>query len=132
LIKENTWLDYFYDDRRSRYNAFIPRHTNVVFDYQEPSEEIVRLIESGEGKTIEFKSEESGDVVKWTKTLVAFANTDGGYIIFGVDDEGYVIGLNKELAKHHGCLEKFRDGLTNTIVNTVTPIPPFGSLSYKN
>ena len=125
LLKGNTWLDYFYDDRRSRYNAFIPRHTNVVFDYQEPGEEIVRLIESGEGKTIEFKSEESGDTVKWTKTLVAFANTDGGYILFGVSDESRVVGLSKELAKHGGSLEKFRDGLTSRIVNTVSPIPPY-------
>ena len=125
LLKGNTWLDYFYDDRRSSYNAFIPRHTNVVFDYQEPGEEIMRLIESGEGKTIEFKSEESGDTVKWTKTLVAFANTDGGYILFGVSDESRVVGLSKELAKHGGSLEKFRDGLTDTIVNTVIPIPPY-------
>jgi len=125
LLKGNTWLDYFYDDRRSRYNPFISRHTNVVFDYQEPGEEIARLIESGEGKTIEFKSEESGDAVKWTKTFVAFANTDGGYILFGVSDDSRVVGLNRELAKHDGSIEKFRDGLTDTIVNTVTPIPPF-------
>lgn len=125
LLRGNIWLDYFYDDRRSRYNAFVPKHTNVVFDYQEPGEEIARLIESGEGKTIEFKSEESGDTVKWTKTFVAFANTDGGYILFGVSDESRVVGLSKELAKHSGSLEKFRDGLTSTIVNTVTPIPPY-------
>lgn len=125
LLKGNIWLDYFYDDRRSRHNPFASRHTNVVFDYQELGEEIVRLIESGEGKTIEFKSEESGDTVKWTKTLVAFANTDGGYILFGVSDESRVVGLSKELAKHGGSLEKFRDGLTSTIVNTVTPVPPY-------
>lgn len=125
LLKGNTWLDYFYDDRNSRYNPFAPRHTNVVFDYQEPGEEIARLIESGEGKTIEFKSEESGDTVKWTKTVVAFANTDGGYLLFGVSDEGRVVGLSRELARHHGSLEKFRDGLTNTIVDTVTPVPPY-------
>jgi len=96
-----------------------------VCDYQEPGEEIGRLIESGEGKTIEFKSEESGDAVKWTKTVVAFANTDGGYILFGVSDEGCVVGLSKELAKHGGSLDKFRDGLTSAIVNTVTPVPPY-------
>ena len=125
LVKGNTWLDYFYDDRRSRYNPFVPRHTNVVFDYQEPGEEIARLIESGEGKTIEFKCEESEDTVKWTKTFVAFANTDGGYILFGVSDEGRVVGLSRELARHGGSLEKFRDGLTSTIVNAVTPVPPY-------
>ncbi len=58
-------------------------------------------------------------------TFVAFANTDGGYILFGVSDEGRVVGLSEELAKHGGSLEKFRDGLTSTIVNTVTPVPPY-------
>ncbi|MFL5666871.1 MAG: helix-turn-helix domain-containing protein [Ktedonobacteraceae bacterium] len=46
-------------------------------------------------------------------------------MLFGVSDESRVVGLSKELAKHGGSLEKFRDGLTSTIVNTVTPIPPY-------
>jgi Putative DNA-binding domain len=125
VIKGNSWLDYFYDDKRSRYNPFVPRYTNVVFDYQEPGEEIVRLIESGEGRIIEFKGEGSDDKGKWAKTLVAFANTDGGHILFGVGDDGGVVGLEKELAKHECSLEKFRDSLTNTIVNMITPIPPY-------
>jgi len=124
LLKGNSWLDYFYDDRRSRYNAFIPRHTNVVFDYQEPGEEIMQLIETGEGRTIEFKGEESDDTSKWLKTFVAFANTDGGYILFGVSDEGQVVGLQKEIAKH-GSIKKFQDGLTSAIANGVTPVPDY-------
>jgi hypothetical protein len=124
LLKDNTWLDYFYDDRRSRYSPFVPRHTNVVFDYQEPGEEIVRLIESGEGRTIEFKGEESDDRDKWKKTVVAFANTEGGYILFGVSNDGQVVGLNRELAKH-GSLEHFKDGLTDAISNTITPVPRY-------
>lgn len=124
LLKGNTWLDYFYDDRRSRYNPFVPRHTNVVFDYQEPSEEISRLIESGEGKTIEFKEAESDDKDKWKKTIVAFANTEGGYILFGVNNDGQVVGLDKDIAKHR-TLEHFKDGLSDAILNTITPVPPF-------
>jgi Putative DNA-binding domain len=122
LLKGNTWLDYFYDDRRSRYNPLVPRHTNVVFDYQEPDEEILSLIESGEGRTIEFKWEESDDKDKWKKTVVAFANTEGGYILFGVRNDAQVVGLSKELAKH-GSLEHFKDGLTDAISNTITPVP---------
>jgi predicted HTH transcriptional regulator len=67
----------------------------MVFDYQEPGEEIVRLIELGEGKTIEFKEAESDNKDKWKKTVVAFANTEGGYILFGVNNDGQVVGLNK-------------------------------------
>jgi hypothetical protein len=124
LLKGNTWLDYFYDDARSRNNPFARKHTNVVFDYQEPGEEILQLIESGEGRTIEFKGEENDDADKWLKTLVAFANTDGGHILFGVNDEGQLVGLHKEIAKY-GSIAKFRDGLTSTITNTVTPVPDY-------
>lgn len=128
LLKGNTWLDYFYDDRRHRYYPFVPRHTNVVFDYQEPGEEIVRLMELGEGKTIEFKEAESDDKDKWKKTVVAFANTEGGYILFGVNNDGQVVGLNKDLAKHR-TLEHFKDGLSDAISNTITPVPLFEFLS---
>lgn len=36
---------------------------------------------------------------KWAKTIVAFANTEGGKIIFGVDDDENVIGIDKEQLK---------------------------------
>lgn len=124
LLKGNTWLDYLYDDRRSRHYPLVPKHTNVVFDYQEPGEEVVRLVESGEGRTIEFKEAESDDKDSWKKTVVAFANTEGGYILFGVSNDGQVVGLNKDLAKHK-TLEHFKDGLTDAILNAITPVPPF-------
>jgi len=122
LLKGNTWLDYFYHDASSRNNPFARKHTNVVFDYQEPGEEIMQLIEAGEGRMIEFKGEESDDQDKWLKTVVAFANTAGGHILFGVNDEGQLVGLQKEIARY-GSIEKFRDSLTNTIANVVTPVP---------
>jgi ATP-dependent DNA helicase RecG len=100
----------------------------MVFDYQEPGEEIVRLIELGEGKTIEFKEAESDNKDKWKKTVVAFANTEGGYILFGVNNDGQVVGLNKDLAKHR-TLEHFKDGLSNAILNAITPVPLFEFLS---
>ncbi len=43
-----------------------------------------------EGLTVEFKPAWSGTV---KKTLIAFANTLGGRIFFGVDDEGRAVGL---------------------------------------
>ena len=35
----------------------------------------------------------------WAKTVVAFANTDGGTIFFGVDDDENAIGITKQQAK---------------------------------
>lgn len=43
-----------------------------------------------ESRTVEFKREYVDDV---KKTVVAFANTDGGKIYFGVEDDGSVCGV---------------------------------------
>lgn len=50
-----------------------------------------------EGKEVEFKREFSSDDEKWCKTVAAFANTNGGVMIFGIDDDGNVIGLKRNM-----------------------------------
>ncbi len=50
-----------------------------------------------ESKKCEFKEMISHDFYeKWLKTINAFSNTTGGVLLFGVDDDGNFIGLNKE------------------------------------
>ena len=53
-------------------------------------ETLGQLIKQGEGQTVEFKREFTTDV---GKEIVAFANTDGGVIIIGVDDDGRIVGV---------------------------------------
>jgi predicted HTH transcriptional regulator len=53
------------------------------------------LIEEGEGFTIEFKRRISS-AEKIARTLISFANTRGGTILFGVDDDGTVVGVESE------------------------------------
>ena len=53
------------------------------------------LIECGEGKQIEFKRKVSSPE-KIVRTISAFANTSGGIILFGVDDDGSVCGVQNE------------------------------------
>lgn len=62
------------------------------------------LILSGEGMTVDFKKWESNLVDKskkekrikqLAKLMSAFANTEGGYILFGVDNEAEIVGLDK-------------------------------------
>lgn len=57
--------------------------------------DVLRLIEEGEGFEIEFKRKVSTPE-KIAKTLVAFANTRGGHILFGVGDDGAIIGVESE------------------------------------
>lgn len=53
--------------------------------------DIDKLVQSGEGETIEFKAQWTESVLE---TAAAFANTRGGTLLVGVDDEGCVVGLD--------------------------------------
>ncbi len=50
------------------------------------------LIANGENQTLDFKFEIS-NAQKIAKTLVAFANTDGGTLLIGVKDNGRIAGV---------------------------------------
>jgi len=52
----------------------------------------VRLIRKGEGQTIEFKKK-ANHPEKIVREVVAFANSEGGNLFIGVDDNGTISGL---------------------------------------
>src|SRR3990172_2852252 len=56
------------------------------------------LLEEGEGFQIEFKRKVSTPE-KVARTLIGFANTKGGTIIFGVDDNKSIFGVDSEKAE---------------------------------
>lgn len=58
-------------------------------------QDVQRLIEDGEGFELEFKRKVSSPQ-KIAKTLSSFANTKGGIVLFGVDDDGSIIGIESE------------------------------------
>ncbi|MCL5020194.1 MAG: putative DNA binding domain-containing protein [Bacteroidetes bacterium] len=57
--------------------------------------ELKSLISEGENFKIEFKRQFSS-IEKIAKELIAFANTKGGMILFGVDDDGTIYGVESE------------------------------------
>jgi predicted HTH transcriptional regulator len=57
--------------------------------------ELLTLIEIGENLHCEFKLRFSS-YEKIAKEMIAFANTKGGYLIFGVDDDKKIIGVESE------------------------------------
>lgn len=63
-----------------------------------------------ENKNVEFKKEYVEDI---KKTTVAFANTDGGTIYIGINDDGSVEGINDP----DDCMLK----VTNTLRDSVKP-----------
>jgi predicted HTH transcriptional regulator len=57
--------------------------------------QLIKLIEEGENLQIEFKQRFS-DHDKIAKEIIALANTKGGVIIFGIDDNGKTYGVESE------------------------------------
>ena len=57
--------------------------------------QLITLIEDGENLNVEFKQKFS-EYEKIAKEVIAFANTKGGFIIFGIDDRGKIYGVDSE------------------------------------
>lgn len=57
--------------------------------------ELHQLIEEGENSKVEFKRKFSSPE-KIAKEMIAFANSKGGCIIFGVDDDKTIVGVESE------------------------------------
>ncbi len=81
------------------------------------ADKVKSIIRTGESKNVEFKETLSLDVKTQAKekyiedsvikTIAAFLNTNGGTLLVGVNDEGQVEGLAKEIAKFHKNNDKF-------------------------
>ena len=67
-----------------------------------------------ENKNLEFKSDLTNSFLK---TVSAFANYDGGKIIFGVDDNGENIGIEDP---KNFCLD-----VENKINDNIKPLPDY-------
>ena len=59
---------------------------------------LLELIEEGENLQCEFKRQFTTPE-KIAREMIAFANTKGGYLIFGIDDDRQVVGVDSEKAE---------------------------------
>lgn len=84
------------------------------------------LIDEGEGFTIEFKRRISSPE-KIARTLISFANTRGGTILFGVDDDGSVVGVESEKSEIE-MIETAGREFCDPQVETSIDIVPFDGL----
>ncbi|MBU1110631.1 putative DNA binding domain-containing protein [Patescibacteria group bacterium] len=57
--------------------------------------EVIEIIKQGEGENIEFKI----SITDLGKVVCAFANTSGGIVLVGVDDNGQITGVKGKKAK---------------------------------
>jgi len=99
------------------------RQADVEFEV-EPLARLDALVAGGEGPITEFKAEmpSTADESKRRvmKSVAAFANGVGGYILFGVSDAGEVTGLTSADSS-----PRARDRLANLVSTWVAPLPGF-------
>jgi ATP-dependent DNA helicase RecG len=74
--------------------------------------EILELVNCGEGYNVEFKRSIPAKVRDLTEEVCSFANAAGGYIIIGVDDDNNIVGCEIDNAK--------RSAINNSI-SEITP-----------
>lgn len=87
---------------------------------------IIEILKSPEGKSLEFKREFPSSV-SLAKTAIAFANTSGGKIMVGIEDgTRRIVGVDNPL--------EIEEKLCSIITDLVTPqiLPEIEILSYKN
>lgn len=83
--------------------------------------ELKTLISEGENFRIEFKRQFKS-VEKIAKEIIAFANTKGGMILFGVDDDGTIYGVESEKSEVdliHEAAHDFCEPPINPIVQVI-------------
>jgi Schlafen, AlbA_2 len=91
------------------------RQPDVVVE--DPKPEIEQFLLTGESETVEFKEKlDKRRPEKIAKTVAAFANTKGGTVIFGVNDEHDVVGCD---------VKGLTDTITNVIRSYCDPPPAF-------
>jgi len=76
---------------------------------------LLKSIQDGEGKTIEFKIELPNSNTL-AKTIIAFSNTGGGKLIIGVNNQGEIIGLDADIN-----IFELKDKVASIIYETCYP-----------
>ncbi len=77
----------------------------------------IEEILAGESKNMEFKVQRPKESTKYMKSVVAFANGEGGRIIFGIDDKTHqVVGIPRELVFSE------MDAITTAISDSCEPL----------
>ncbi|KKN52051.1 hypothetical protein LCGC14_0616590 [marine sediment metagenome] len=127
LWKLNRFPD-FLEKRRALITCKLNEFMKSLVAKPEVSSErpIIDIIALGESATLEFKSTLQWDVVRncinkdlrhsVIKTIAAFLNSNGGILIIGVEDDGKVKGLEKDLKTLRNSKDRFEQ-LLNTLMS---------------
>ncbi len=110
------------------YYQFLARRSRLISGLTDQlSKDLKSLIGKGESETIEFKSSLRWDFEQKTankalesavlKTIAGFMNNQGGTLLIGVDDNGTIVGLERDYST---LRRKGRDGLEQALVSAIS------------
>lgn len=114
-------------------NAFIDQL--IRSEREEEGIDPEELVEQDEGKHVEFKEtllyhtyRETADTelrAQAVKEICAFMNSEGGYLIIGVADDGTVKGIDRDLQLMENDIQKFEEQLEQEAKNRFESPTPF-------
>ena len=107
------------DGKKRDYKIFDPRHS-IITDgttVTTPTDSVEEMIAKGEDQHTEFKYGLDKTDVEFLESVVSFANTNGGKILLGVNDEGKVVGSFDDFA---GMDKKIRGMIGNRCEPDIT------------
>jgi hypothetical protein len=116
LKRGSDWLDY---RSLSGWGGYQSPDVEIEAP-QDPAAEVTSLAAQGEGQYLEYKEklpDNRNEKRNTFKDVVAFANGGGGTVLFGVNDDGEIVGLT-------GTLASERHRLTDLLRGLVSPSPP--------
>ena len=88
-------------------------------------EQIKKLIASGENQRVEFKEADFDFPRNAYESICAFLNTNGGYILLGVKDNGKITGVNPSK------IQRMKNDFIN-VMNSGSKINPAIHLDIKD
>ncbi len=80
------------------------------------------ILSRNEGKTLEFKRDLSSHRPV-LRTVVAFSNTAGGTLVFGIEDSRDVCGVSDPLAFEERLASLLSDGVEPRVVPDIDVVP---------
>ncbi len=112
------------EDLRRESHRLIEEELQREAALDDPGQRICELIKAGESERLEFKAtvrwnlreDRSGKEIEiaWLKGIVGFLNTEGGVLLIGVEDDGSIVGFERDnFANDDRCLRHI-DSLIST------------------
>lgn len=93
---------------------------------EEASRQLPMLCAQGEGQGLEYIQEFPTQARELAKEIAAFATSNAGTILLGVDDEGACVGISAATAAERDALLRRLEGIcTHSVKPSITPIAKF-------